>query len=86
MCYLFKREIVYSYAKHITHRTKRNFFSTMAEKRKIKLQPKTRQLSYSQKTVPELRVNGNWLAESGFKPGAEVEITVKQNELIIKPL
>lgn len=54
--------------------------------RKIKLQPKTRQLSYSQKTVPELRVNGNWLAESGFKAGAEVEITVKQNKLIIKPL
>lgn len=59
----------------------------MAEKRKIKLQPKTRQLTWgNQKTVPELRVNGNWLAEHGFNPGAEVEITVKQNELIIKPL
>ncbi len=59
----------------------------MAEKRKIKLQPKTRQLTWgNQKTVPELRVNGNWLAENGFKPGAEVEITVSQNQLIIKPL
>jgi hypothetical protein len=59
----------------------------MAEKRKIKLQPKTRQLSWgNQKTVPELRVNGNWLAENGFKPGASVEITVSQNQLIIKPL
>lgn len=55
--------------------------------RKIKLQPKTRQLTWgSVKIVPELRVNGNWLEEHGFKAGKSVEITIKQNELIIKPV
>jgi len=54
--------------------------------RKIKLQPKTRQLTWgNRKVVPELRVNGNWLEDHGFKAGAQVEITVSQNELIIKP-
>ena len=55
--------------------------------RKIKLQPRTRQLSWGQrKTVPELRINGNWLKAHGFKAGECVEITVKQNKLIIKPV
>jgi hypothetical protein len=54
--------------------------------RKIKLQPKTRALSWGQKIVPELRINGVWLEQTGFKAGGQVEITVSQNELIIKPL
>lgn len=55
--------------------------------RKVKLQPKHRQLSWgNQKVVPELRVNGIWLEQHGFKAGGQVEITVSQNELIIKPL
>lgn len=59
----------------------------MKKTRQVKLQPKTRQLTWgSVKIVPELRVNGNWLAEHGFKPGSQVEITVRQNELVIKPL
>lgn len=54
---------------------------------KIKLQPKTRQLTWGhQKIVPELRINGNWLQDHGFKAGECVEITVRQNELIIKPV
>ncbi|ELR68975.1 hypothetical protein C900_05533 [Fulvivirga imtechensis AK7] len=36
--------------------------------------------------MPELRVNGIWLEQHGFKPGGQVEITVTQNELIIKPI
>ena len=58
----------------------------MAEKRKIKLQQKHRALAWGQKVVPELRVNGVWLEEHGFKAGEQVEITVSQNQLIIKPV
>jgi toxic protein SymE len=58
-----------------------------SENRKVKLQPKHRQLAWGdQKIVPELRVNGIWLEQHGFKAGGQVEIIVRQNELIIKPL
>lgn len=53
--------------------------------RTIKLQHKHRALTWGQKTVLELRVNGIWLEQNGFKAGGQVEITVSQNELIIKP-
>lgn len=52
----------------------------------VKLQEKHRSLAWSSKVVPELRVNGVWLEENGFKAGERVEITVSQNQLIIKPL
>lgn len=52
----------------------------------IKLQPKSRALVWGQRIVPELRVNGVWLEIHGFKAGEKVEITVSQNQLIIKPV
>ncbi len=61
----------------------------MAKKttKKVKLQPKHRQLTWgNQKIVPELRINGNWLSDHGFKAGGIVTITVEQNQLIIKPV
>jgi len=59
----------------------------MSKNRKIKLQPKTRTLSYGhQKIVPELRINGNWLLEHGFHVGEHVEILASENQLIIKPV
>ena len=51
----------------------------------IKLQPKSRALAWGQRIAPELRVNGIWLEMYGFKAGEKVEITVSQNQLIIKP-
>lgn len=57
----------------------------MADK-KLKIQPKHRQLAYSEKFVPELRLSGVWLERSGFKVGDEVQITVKDQEIVIKPL
>jgi toxic protein SymE len=59
----------------------------MADKQKktVKLQPKHRQLAWGNyKVVPWLTLSGIWLEENGFKIGQQVEITVKQNELIIK--
>lgn len=52
----------------------------------VKLQPKVRQLTWGQKVVPELRINGVWLEENGFKAGAQVEIVVSKNQLVIKPI
>jgi bifunctional DNA-binding transcriptional regulator/antitoxin component of YhaV-PrlF toxin-antitoxin module len=33
-----------------------------------------------------LNVSGIWLEQAGFGIGDQIEITVRQNELIIKPL
>jgi len=46
----------------------------------IKLQAKYRALSWGQKIVPELRINGVWLEQSGFRAGEQVEITVKRTD------
>lgn len=53
--------------------------------RKLKVHSKYRQLAYSEKLVPELRLCGLWLAQSGFKIGEQVQITVRDQEIIIKP-
>ena len=53
--------------------------------KKVKLQPKYRELAHSQKTVPELKISGVWLEDLGFKPRATVNITACEGELIIKP-
>jgi len=57
----------------------------MAEKKtkQVKLQPKYRELAYSRKIVPELKVSGVWLEAAGFKAGEKVNITVNEQQLII---
>jgi len=50
--------------------------------RRLKVYSKHR----SDKEVPELRLIGRWLEASGFKIGDRVKITVKNQELIIKPI
>lgn len=54
--------------------------------RKLKIQPKYRQLAYPEKSVPELRLCGIWLERSGFQIGKQVQVTIKDQEIIIKPL
>lgn len=56
--------------------------------RKLKVYPKYRPLtnSYSGRIVPELRLCGVWLEQSGFKIGEQVQITVKDQEITIKPI
>jgi toxic protein SymE len=54
--------------------------------RKLKIHPKYRQLAYSQKFVPELRLCGQWLEHSGFRIGEQVQVIIKDQEIIIKPL
>jgi toxic protein SymE len=61
----------------------------MAEKKTktIKLQPKSRPSQTSctgLKNVPWLNVSGVWLEQAGFRIGDRVQITIEQNQLIIK--
>lgn len=70
----------------VAYMHKNIFFQMNKQVKKIKLQPKHRALAHSQKVVPELRINGNWLAQHGFMAGSRVEITVEKDLLTIKPL
>jgi toxic protein SymE len=56
--------------------------------RKLKVYPKYRSMasSYSMRIVPELRLCGIWLERSGFKIGEQVQIIIKDQEIIIKPI
>jgi hypothetical protein len=53
--------------------------------KRVKLQPKYRQLAYSTKIVPELKISGVWLEKLGFEAGQTVSITTRNQKLIIKP-
>ena len=75
---------------HLCHILYNKLFSKNIEMqrstKKIKLQSKYRALAWGkQKIVPELRVNGMWLEQHGFKAGEQVEITIEPNQLTIKP-
>lgn len=54
--------------------------------KKVKLQPRHRALVYGQKVVPSLMISGVWLEELGFKAGAMVSITTREQLLIIEPV
>lgn len=58
---------------------------TGKKSKQVKLQPKVRHLSYSQKVVPELKLSGVWLEKLGFKAGSKVKITAVSGQLIIEP-
>lgn len=56
--------------------------------RKLKIYSKYRQSPscYTSRIVPELRLCGQWLEQSGFKIGEQVQVTIKDQEIIIKPV
>lgn len=56
--------------------------------RKLKIYSKHRPLSssYYGRIVPALRLCGIWLEQSGFEIGEQVQITIRDQEIIIKPL
>lgn len=51
--------------------------------RKLKIQSKFRLRRYDNATVPEIRLEGKWLQEVGFKEGEHVKIWVERNKLTI---
>lgn len=56
--------------------------------RKLKVYSKYRRLlnSYRVREVPELRLCGVWLEQSGFKIGKQVQVIIKDQEIILKPM
>jgi toxic protein SymE len=52
--------------------------------RSLKIQPKVRINTYSQKNFPEIKLCGDWLQKLGFQHGERVTITAMPNLLIIQ--
>lgn len=42
--------------------------------------------SSDKKAVPEVRLIGQWLEQSGFRIGEQVQVRIKDQEIIIKPV
>lgn len=51
--------------------------------KKIKIQSKQRKRTYDEIWIPEIKMEGKWLANLGFKRGEEVKIEFKQKQLIL---
>lgn len=51
--------------------------------RKLKIHSKFRTRRWDNTTVPEIRLEGRWLEEVGFKQGQNVKILVEENKLTI---
>ena len=54
--------------------------------RVLKLQPAYSPRARSSREVPSLRLSGVWLEQSGFRAGAQVQVTVRDGELTIRPV
>lgn len=52
--------------------------------RKLKVYEKYRSLVRSYRVVPEMRLCGLWLDRSGFKIGDEVELMIRDQEILIR--
>lgn len=51
--------------------------------RKLKIHSKFRNRRWNNTTIPEIRLEGKWLEEVGFKQGQNVNIQIEENKLII---
>lgn len=52
--------------------------------RSLKIQPQIRQNRLSQKTIPEIKLSGQWLNDLGFTPAHYVTVTAEEKMLIIR--
>ncbi|MCE7996341.1 MAG: type I toxin-antitoxin system SymE family toxin [Roseivirga sp.] len=55
----------------------------MSRIRTLKIYTKHRPRRWDYTTVPEIRLEGRWLEELGFKEGDKVQIKQQHNKLII---
>lgn len=55
----------------------------MSQFRKLKIYQKFRNRTWDNTTVPEIRLEGNWLKKLGFEIGKEIEIKQQKNKLTI---
>jgi toxic protein SymE len=56
---------------------------TMSRFRKLKIHSKYQARAFGGTTIPEIRLEGKWLDELGFKQGQMVNIEQEKNKLII---
>jgi toxic protein SymE len=56
----------------------------MSRFRKLKIHSKFRTRRWGNTTIPEIRLEGKWLDELGFKQGQVVIIEQEQNKLTIR--
>ncbi len=53
----------------------------------IQSRGRTTRWSYKNKIeIPEIRMNGLWLAEQGFYPNKKIKVTIRKEVLVIQPL
>lgn len=55
----------------------------MSRLRKLKIYQKFRTRTRDHTTVPEIRLEGNWLKGLGFEIGKEIEVKQQKNKLTI---
>jgi len=55
----------------------------MSLSRKLKIHSRFRTRRWDHTTVPEIRLEGRWLEEVGFKEGKRVNIQIEPNKLTI---
>lgn len=55
----------------------------MGSFRKLKIHSKFRTRRWDNTTVPEIRLEGRWLRDVGFKEGERIRIQVEKNKLTI---
>ena len=59
----------------------------MKLKQRIKVSCSIRKLSWDREDwKPELRISGKWMVEAGFDYGEVVEVKVKKNKIILRPI
>ena len=59
------------------------------KERYLTIQGKGRTTRWSHKRkieIPEIRMNGLWLAEQGFYPKKKIKVTIRKEVLVIQPL
>ncbi|MCR6642004.1 MAG: type I toxin-antitoxin system SymE family toxin [Sporocytophaga sp.] len=49
----------------------------------MKIHSKFRNRRWDNTTIPEIRLEGKWLEEVGFKQGQNINILIEENKLII---
>ena len=56
------------------------------QERKLRVGYKYQNRAFQQMVmIPEIKLTGKWLKESGFKEGQDVKVTVANKKLIIVP-
>ena len=59
----------------------------MTKERKLTVGYKFQNRAFSQMVMmPEIKLTGKWLRESGFEEGQQVKVIVQEKKLVIVPL